>query len=465
MMRETNGACSAVLAACGAAMGLSAAAAAGQASELFPVSMKGAITIAPAAVQPIVGVRTDGRLVLGERVELAGVSSPIGRGPFAPTTVYDSYGIGNDTDGDGVGDPVCGDLCGGLSLPSSRFSFGPTFGWQAFVDDVKLNASTVIRSPSLTGFRLPLTFLSCDSSSTLEPLVIIFTAYETPDVAGYDTDGDGQDDSPYPRTDTDSDGLIDQFTGGAIVTFVNTDTDGDGTFDVLLPGRYDLAATNLTDTDGDGLPGNIDLGGFPETDFDGDGRLDGAIEVFLTQGEGPDTDGDGDGNGPIYGAFVASTVASPFVWGTRDADTTGCAAANGVVASGTSPVFWGQGFNGCPPGAINEGSGFSDGASDGGIVNNFWDPTIDSSDTAGAMACPDPLAPAILVEGREILSCIISGCADVNGDCFITPADFNAWVAAYNAGGLRCDQNGDRECTPADFNAWVLNFNSGAPCP
>ncbi|MEL6311528.1 MAG: hypothetical protein AAFQ17_04040, partial [Pseudomonadota bacterium] len=164
-------------------MGLSSAAAAGQASELFPVSMKGAITIAPAAVQPIVGVRTDGRLVLGERVELAGVSSPIGRGPFAPTTVYDSYGIGNDTDGDGVGDPVCGDLCGGLSLPSSRFSFGPTFGWQAFVDDVKLNASTVIRSPSLTGFRLPLTFLSCDSSSTLEPLVIIFTAYETPDVA------------------------------------------------------------------------------------------------------------------------------------------------------------------------------------------------------------------------------------------------------------------------------------------
>ncbi|MEL6312374.1 MAG: hypothetical protein AAFQ17_08455, partial [Pseudomonadota bacterium] len=80
-------------------------------------------------------------------------------------------------------------------------------------------------------------------------------------------------------------------------------------------------------------------------------------------------------------------------------------------------------------------------------------------------ACPDPLAPAILVEGQEILSCIISGCADVNGDCFITPADFNAWVVTYNNGGFRCDQNGDRECTPADFNAWVLNFNSGAPCP
>jgi thermitase len=55
------------------------------------------------------------------------------------------------------------------------------------------------------------------------------------------------------------------------------------------------------------------------------------------------------------------------------------------------------------------------------------------------------------------------GClADVNGDGFATPADFNAWIIAFNNGDLPgCDQNGDGLCNPADFNAWVINFNAG----
>ena len=51
--------------------------------------------------------------------------------------------------------------------------------------------------------------------------------------------------------------------------------------------------------------------------------------------------------------------------------------------------------------------------------------------------------------------------ADTNGDGLVTPADFNAWVSAFNSGAPGCDQNGDGLCTPADFNAWVLNYNSG----
>ena len=51
--------------------------------------------------------------------------------------------------------------------------------------------------------------------------------------------------------------------------------------------------------------------------------------------------------------------------------------------------------------------------------------------------------------------------ADVNGDGEVTPADFSAWVAAFNAQAPECDQNGDNECTPADFSAWVANFNAG----
>ncbi|MEM9661864.1 MAG: GC-type dockerin domain-anchored protein [Planctomycetota bacterium] len=51
--------------------------------------------------------------------------------------------------------------------------------------------------------------------------------------------------------------------------------------------------------------------------------------------------------------------------------------------------------------------------------------------------------------------------ADVNGDGMTSPADFNAWVIAFNNGAPECDQNGDGLCNPADFNAWVINFNTG----
>ena len=51
--------------------------------------------------------------------------------------------------------------------------------------------------------------------------------------------------------------------------------------------------------------------------------------------------------------------------------------------------------------------------------------------------------------------------ADVNGDGMLSPADFSAWVAAFNAGAAGCDQNGDGNCSPADFSAWVSNFNAG----
>ena len=51
--------------------------------------------------------------------------------------------------------------------------------------------------------------------------------------------------------------------------------------------------------------------------------------------------------------------------------------------------------------------------------------------------------------------------ADTNGDGMLSPADFSAWVAAFNAMTPACDQNGDGSCTPADFSAWVANYNAG----
>ena len=51
--------------------------------------------------------------------------------------------------------------------------------------------------------------------------------------------------------------------------------------------------------------------------------------------------------------------------------------------------------------------------------------------------------------------------ADTNGDGMLSPADFSAWVAAFNAMAPECDQNSDGLCSPADFSAWVANYNAG----
>ncbi len=50
---------------------------------------------------------------------------------------------------------------------------------------------------------------------------------------------------------------------------------------------------------------------------------------------------------------------------------------------------------------------------------------------------------------------------DTNNDGTLSPADFTAWIAAFNASAPECDQNGDGSCSPADFSAWIANFNAG----
>lgn len=51
--------------------------------------------------------------------------------------------------------------------------------------------------------------------------------------------------------------------------------------------------------------------------------------------------------------------------------------------------------------------------------------------------------------------------ADTNDDGALTPADFSAWIMAYNDRTQPCDQNRDSLCTPADFSAWISNYNAG----
>lgn len=51
--------------------------------------------------------------------------------------------------------------------------------------------------------------------------------------------------------------------------------------------------------------------------------------------------------------------------------------------------------------------------------------------------------------------------ADVNEDGLITPADFSAWINAFNNQLPTCDQNLDGLCSPGDFSAWIVNYNLG----
>lgn len=51
--------------------------------------------------------------------------------------------------------------------------------------------------------------------------------------------------------------------------------------------------------------------------------------------------------------------------------------------------------------------------------------------------------------------------ADVNLDGIVSPADFSAWIVAFNTGTIAADQNADGSVSPGDFSAWIQNFNAG----
>ena len=105
----------------------------------------------------------------------------------------------------------------------------------------------------------------------------------------------------------------------------------------------------------------------------------------------------------------------------------------------------------------------------------LWSTSSDvNGGTSGALVCMNRdgsewllvsvvqiATPNVRLFGLETMPAAQPCPADTNGDGIVTPADFNAWVLAFNAQAPECDQNGDGLCTPADFNAWVLNFNAG----
>jgi hypothetical protein len=80
------------------------------------------------------------------------------------------------------------------------------------------------------------------------------------------------------------------------------------------------------------------------------------------------------------------------------------------------------------------------------VVGAYYTYTLDIGRTGSAHAFVLPSLPCP---------------ADVNGDGMLSPTDFSAWIAAFNANDPECDQNADAMCTPTDFTAWISNYNIG----
>ncbi len=77
---------------------------------------------------------------------------------------------------------------------------------------------------------------------------------------------------------------------------------------------------------------------------------------------------------------------------------------------------------------------------------------------------PDGTSIVVDIGAAEFQGTTPTDCLpDVNNDGMLTPADFTAWINAFNNNLPECDQNGDNACTPADFTAWIANYNAGCP--
>lgn len=113
----------------------------------------------------------------------------------------------------------------------------------------------------------------------------------------------------------------------------------------------------------------------------------------------------------------------------------------------TQPLLWGTGEDcGAPQRIGTQGPSSLDYGST-------------SCDDYSSGACPDPLGKM-----HGFLSCIPSDCtnsADFDNDGFITGADFDLFVAAFEAGEPAADHNGNGFIEGGDFDTFVSDFETG----
>ncbi|RNC82171.1 MAG: hypothetical protein ED559_10430 [Phycisphaera sp.] len=306
----------------------------------------------------------------------------------------------------------------------------------------------------LSGFSLAAARPLCDAGAgtTAEEFHLVLEMWEGVDnVAQLDgTDGFPTETpglvTPMHIGDTDGDTIVDGFIGGIILTYADTDTDGDTLNDAMSSSGFRVYSATGLETLGIPLPEGSDI-------YDGasnpapDGIPDGGIKVTLTRGDG------GDGNGPLANGFYPSTNARLAFGATAENDPSGCLMSFELGNGSSSGTLWAEGYSEC-----NGGAGWSDGSSSGG-VDDLYDPAVDIRNLDGVVAGLDSIGLAISIcGGGEIFPG--TDCCDTNQDGYCTPADFTAWVAAFNSNMPTCDSNQDSVCDPTDFTAWLNAYNA-----
>ncbi len=406
-------------------------------------------------VTAIVGLTTDGLYVLGETIAIGEGNTGRTLGVIA----YDAAQLA-DTNGDGFDlEPVCADvLPHTMSFPGDRYWFGIGYSWQSFAEDIVVEPGTEggILSEVAFGGVSP----GCEQS--LEPLFALFESWEGFDNFPHFDGSDGFSITPVPGgqyafpadlSDNDGDTFVDNFLGGVIMDFNNVDLDGDTIPDVYSPQGgfgYGIFSASALDSLAVPLTDDLDLfnGGLPGAD----GRGDGGIRLLWTRGTG------GDGLGPLSG-FYPSSKAQSMLWGTLSMQRvpSACVTTYGFGAGDSTGTVWGEGEDICEDGL----GAWSENAPTGNeLVDNLYDNAWDIG-SLGDGIVPDfeslGLMIRINVNGDELPP---TDCCDVNLDNQCSPADFTAWIAAFNGQVSPCDINQDGGCTPADFSAWIAAFNA-----
>ena len=261
----------------------------------------------------------------------------------------------------------------------------------------------------------------------------------------------GDDPDFRVSVDTVLAGTLSEPTAGAFSATIGTGTS------VTDNGETDIGWTvSGTATDGQwerAVPANFGRSD-PSADFDGSGQC------WLTDNAESNYDVDGGQTiltSPVFDFSTGGTVSYAY-WMNDETNTIGAEDFFRVEVSTNGGSTWSTARNYTASNAWRTDS--IDVGSEFGNTSQFRMRVIAADNDPGdVLECGLDAIVFQSFECSQSNDCI----ADTNGDGILSPADFSAWVAAFNAMAPACDQNNDGMCTPADFSAWVANYNAGCP--